>query len=60
MKQVVQIDQVKQETERIRTYRGVRNTVKDHRINDEVFSYDDVLNGNGLENTINVLKDINQ
>ncbi len=36
-------------TERIRTYHEPRQQVKDHRVKDRVWSYQDVLEGHGLE-----------
>ncbi len=39
-------------TERVRTYNEKRQQVKDDRIDDEVWSYDDVVHGKGLNDVI--------
>ena len=43
-------------TKRIRTYHQPRNTVKDERIKGRVWTYDDVLDGHGLEEIIDELQ----
>lgn len=47
-------------TERVRTYHQPRNTVKDHRIQGKVWTYDDVLEGRGLEEIIDELLGVSQ
>lgn len=39
-------------TDRVRSYHAIRQQVKDHRINDEVWNYGDVLDGDGLDEII--------
>lgn len=50
-----QVARIKQETERIRTYKEKDDLVIDERLK-ESFSYEDVLSGNGLGKIINKLK----
>lgn len=51
MKKALQIEKIKQETERIRTYKEKEDLVIDERV-DCVFSYKDVMEGNGIEKVI--------
>jgi len=43
-------------SERIRTYHQPRNMVKDERLKEKVWTYDDVLEGHGLEEIIDELQ----
>jgi protein subunit release factor A len=44
-------------TERVRTYHEPRNVVKDERVPDKTYSYEDVLHGDGLRE---LLGDLNE
>jgi len=55
MKKAHQIEIIRSETDRIRTYHEPRQQVKDHRTN-KTYNYDKVLNGNDLQDVIKDLK----
>ena len=46
-------------TERIRTYHEPRQQVKDHRVKERVWNYQDVLEGHGLEEIIDAVSSVN-
>lgn len=41
---------------RVRTYHAIRGTVKDDRVSDKVWGYDDVLQGKALEEVISAVE----
>lgn len=55
MKKAFQIEKIKQETERIRTYKEKEDLVIDERT-DSTFSYSDVMEGNGLEKVMSDIR----